>query len=160
MTGCKTILAGLFTFAILATSGWACNPADSVKAISFVDKATKLIKEKGADIAKAEMSKKESDFVEESFYVFAYDTEGKIVAHPKNAKLIGQDLLEVPDIDGKLFRKDIVKVTKEKGAGWIDYRYKNPKTGKIGEKTTYCKLEAGIIVCCGLYKKLENREKK
>jgi signal transduction histidine kinase len=75
-----------------------------------------------------------------------------MVAHPKNAKLVGKNLLEVPDVDGKLFRKEIVELAKSKGSGWVDYKYKNPETGKIEDKTTYVLKVGDIILCCGIYK--------
>jgi len=84
--------------------------------------------------------------------VFAYDMEGVMVAHPKNSKLVGKNLLEVPDVDGKLFRKEIVELAKSKGSGWVDYKYKNPQTGKTEAKTTYLKKVGDLILCCGIYK--------
>lgn len=61
-------------------------------------------------------------------------------------------LLEVPDTDGKLFRKEIVEVAKNKGSGWVDYKYMNPETKKVEHKTTYILKVEDTIVCCGTYK--------
>jgi signal transduction histidine kinase len=79
-------------------------------------------------------------------------TQGVIVAHPKNPKLIGKNLLEVPDPDGKFFRKEIQEVAKTKGTGWVDYKYTNPETKKVELKTTYLKKVGDLIICCGIYK--------
>ena len=85
-------------------------------------------------------------------YVFAYDLTATMVAHPINAKLVGKNLLDVPDAEGKLFRKEIVELAKTKGSGWVDYKYKNPQTSKIESKTTYIHKEGDIVLCCGIYK--------
>jgi signal transduction histidine kinase len=77
---------------------------------------------------------------------------GTIIAHPKNPKLIGKDLINVPDPDGKMFRKEIVVVAKTKGTGWVDYKYTNPETKKIEAKTTYVVKVGEMILCCGTYK--------
>jgi signal transduction histidine kinase len=85
-------------------------------------------------------------------YVFAYDLTATVLAHPVNPKLIGKNLLDVPDAEGKLFRKEIVELAKTKGTGWVDYKYKNPQTNTIESKTTYFMKEGDIILCCGIYK--------
>ena len=84
--------------------------------------------------------------------MFAYDLQGTLVAHPKNAKLIGKNLLDVPDNDGKYFRKDILQVAKTAGAGWVDYKYLNPETKKPEQKTTYVKKVGDLVLCAGAYK--------
>lgn len=91
-------------------------------------------------------------FKKEELYVFAYSTEGVMIAHPENKALIGKNLIEVPDDAGKLFRKEIVEKAKASGTGWVDYKYKNPKTDKVENKTTYFKKIDDIIFCCGVYK--------
>ena len=77
---------------------------------------------------------------------------GTIVAHPVNQKLVGINFFKTPDVDGKLFRKEIIELAQKSGTGWVDYKYKNPKNGKIEEKTTYLKKAGDIVICCGAYK--------
>lgn len=86
------------------------------------------------------------------FYVFAYSMDGVLTAHPINKELIGKNLTEVPDDAGKLFRKEILERARASGTGWVDYKYKNPKTEKIEDKTTFFKKVDDIIFCCGVYK--------
>jgi signal transduction histidine kinase len=88
--------------------------------------------------------------------VFAYDMQGVMLAHPKNAELIGKNLLDVPDSDGKLFRKEIVHKARSKGWGWVDYKYLNPETKEMEFKTTYCRAVADLIVCCGTYEEYDH----
>jgi signal transduction histidine kinase len=75
-----------------------------------------------------------------------------MLAHPKNPALIGKNLYNVPDTQGKLFRKEIVEKVKAKGSGWVDYTYWNPETIELEHKTTYCQKEEDIIICCGVYR--------
>ena len=49
-------------------------------------------------------------------------------------------------------RKNIVEDAKVKGSGWVDYKYKNPETGKVESKTTYFQNHKGLIFCCGVFK--------
>ncbi len=114
------------------------------------DAAAAVTKDKEA--ALAVISNKNGRFVKGELYVFAYDLNGVMVAHPINAKLIGKKLLEVPDADGKLFRKDIISGVQASGSSSVAYKYKNPKSGKVEEKISFCKKAADLAVCAGYYK--------
>ncbi|MRR35855.1 cache type 2 domain-containing protein [bacterium] len=145
----------MITFAVCFVFGLALAPgavASQKDAKALVEKAAAFVKANGKDAALKEFNVAKGQFDKGELYVFAYDMSGKIIAHPKNPKLIGKDLLNVPDPDGKLFRKEIVEVAKTKGTGWVDYRYTNPETKKIEAKTTYVVKVGDVILCCGTYK--------
>jgi signal transduction histidine kinase len=126
--------------------------ASQQEAKALVEKAAAFAKANGKDAALKEINLAKGQFDKGELYVFAYDMSGKIIAHPKNPKLIGKDLINVPDPDGKMFRKEIVEVAKTKGTGWVDYKYTNPETKKIEAKTTYVVKVGDMILCCGTYK--------
>lgn len=128
--------------------------ADEVKhmAIKKVKDAVAFAGQKGKEAVIAELSKSDGIFAAGSEYVFAYDENGVMAAHPKNPRLIGQNLLEVPDVNGKLFRKDIIDQVKSKGVAQVEYSYRNPETKEIEVKETYCKPAAGLVLCAGYYK--------
>jgi signal transduction histidine kinase len=138
-----------FVFGLALASGAVASQKD---AKALVEKAAAFVKANGKDATLKEINLAKGQFDKGELYVFAYDMSGKIIAHPKNPKLIGKDLLNVPDPDGKLFRKEIVDVAKTKGTGWVDYRYTNPETKKIEAKTTYVVKVGDVILCCGTYK--------
>jgi cytochrome c len=142
-------LAVSFVVGLVFVSGAV---ASQKEAKALVEKAAAIMKASGKDATLNEINLAKGQFDKGELYVFAYDMSGKIIAHPKNPKLIGKDLLNVPDPDGKLFRKEIVDVAKTKGTGWVDYRYTNPETKKIEAKTTYVYKAGDIILCCGTYK--------
>ena len=132
----------------------ACSSYSSGKddAKSMVKKAVAYLKYQGKEKAIAEISKPRGMFDKGELYVFAYDLQGVMVAHPKNPTLIGKNLIAVPDSEGKMFRKEIVDKAKSKGSGWVDYVYLNPETNEYEHKTTYCQKADDIIICCGAYK--------
>jgi len=139
-------LIGLFAFAVLScTSG-----KDDAKVL--VKKAVAYVKYQGKEKAIAEISKPRGIFDKGETYVFAYDLQGVMLAHPKNPALIGKNLYDVPDSEGKLFRKEIVEKAKSRGSGWVDYVYLNPETKEYEHKTTYCEKEDDLIICCGAYR--------
>lgn len=125
---------------------------EKAQAVAMVNDAVTLYNTIGKEKTLADINNTHSKYVKGEFYVFAYNLEGIVVAHPQNQKLIGKNLLNVPDVDGKTFRQDIISIAKTKGSGWVDYKYKNPETQKIEEKTTFCKKANDVVFCCGVYK--------
>jgi signal transduction histidine kinase len=139
------VVIGLFSFAVLA------HAADRDDAKALVKRAAAYVKYQGKEKALAEISTPKGMFDKGELYVFAYDLQGVMLAHPKNPALIGQNLIAVPDTEGKLFRKEIVERAQSQGSGWVDYVYLNPETNKQEHKTTYFQKVGDIILCCGVY---------
>lgn len=145
------IVIGIMVLA-LCMFGTAFATSETDEAMALVEKAAALVKAQGREKGLAELNTPGGQFVKGELYVFAYDLNGTVASHPINPKLIGKNLLEVPDADGKYFRKEIQELAKTKGTGWVDYKYKNPKTNAIESKTTYIKKEGDLILGCGVYK--------
>lgn len=146
----RTLTRCLACAAVVATPYlWADEKRD---AVDLVEKAILFAKTNGREKVLAELNTPKGLFDKGELYVFAYDFNGVVVAHPNNPKLVGRNMLEMPDLDGKLFRKDIVKLAKSPGTGWVDYTYKNPQSGKAEDKSTYLKASGDLIFCCGVYK--------
>src|SRR5512136_2243609 len=99
-------LIGLFAFVGLSYA----SGKNAAKAL--VKKAAAYLKYQGKEKSIAEISKPGGMFDKGGLYVFAYDLQGVMVAHPKNPTLIGKNLIADPDNDGKLFRKEIVEKAK------------------------------------------------
>lgn len=146
------LAARLFTtLFLLGSLAFAGDAKELATANGLLKKATAAVKADKTGALK-EISDPKGSYVEGEIYVFAYDLTGTMLAHPKNPKLIGKNLLETPDVDGKLFRKEIVEGAKAKGSGTVDYRYKNPESGKIEDKTTHYVKAGDVILACGIYK--------
>lgn len=134
--------------------------ASAVFAASAVQKTAVDMTEKAAAFAKANgkaalierVNAKDPAFVDGEVYVVVLKSDGTHLAHPVNPKLIGKAMLDVPDPDGKLFRKERVELAASKGTGWVDYKYKNPSNGKIEQKTAYVLKLDDVILSVGVYK--------
>jgi len=141
--------ASLLFFALGLSSALAAPKDD---AVALVTKAVALVKEAGKDKALASFNDPKGPFVKGDLYVFAYTLQGVILAHPMNAKLIGKDMTEVKDSDGKLFTKDFIATVNGPGKGWVDYNWTNPTSKKIEAKSSYVAKAGDIFVGCGIYK--------
>jgi signal transduction histidine kinase len=85
-------------------------------------------------------------FVQGPLYVGLRDLRtGTVLADPYHPSVVGIDLLDVPDSNGKKYRREIVGLAAARGKGWVDYQYKDPATGRIEPNTTYI-LRVGDVV--------------
>jgi cytochrome c len=85
------------------------------QAEAMVKKAAAYLKANGKDKALAEISNPKGQFVDRDLYVFVYDMNGKCVAHGFNQKMIGKDLADMKDPDGKFYVKERIEISKTKG---------------------------------------------
>jgi len=147
----NTMLAVLL--AATALSSVPALAADaSAAAVAMVDKGAAYLQKNGKDALIKEVNSKNPEFVNDTTYLTVRALDGTQLAHPTNPKLVGKNMVVLPDADGKLFRKEIIDVAKAKGKGWVDYRYNNPNTGEIEKKSTYFVKQGDIILEAGIYK--------
>lgn len=144
------LLAALVSAAPLVS---AADVVTKPEAEAMVKKALGYLKANGPDKTFAEINKKDGQFVDRDLYLTVYGTDGVVRAHGANAKMIGKNLMELKDVDGKAFVKERVDMAKKKVPFWQDYKFNNPVTGKIEPKTMYCVPEEDLIVCGGVYLK-------
>lgn len=139
--------------ACLFLSGAAIAAGPNEKnAIAMVDKAVSFTKANGKDKLIAEVNAKNPEFNQGELYVVVYSLDGMRLAHPTNAKLVGKSVLDIADVDGKEYGKEMVTVAKDKGKGWVDYKFKNPTTNKVEQKTAYIVRAGDIFIMSGIYK--------
>jgi cytochrome c len=138
----------LAPFATLAADGGA-NEAD---ATGMVKKGVAFIKANGKDKGYAEISNKAGQFKDRDLYLVVYGLDGMVLAHGANEKMIGKNLIELKDVDGKAFVRERVEMGKAKASFWQDYKFTNPENKKIEPKTMYCERLDETVVCGGIYK--------
>lgn len=146
-----------FLLAVLCVVGIVSISFGSVKATpkeaeAMVKKAITYIKANGKDKAFAEFNNHNGKFTDKDLYVTVYDMNGKCLSHGQNLKMIGKDLSELKDSDGKYFIKERLEAAKSKGKGWQDYKFTNPVTKSIELKSTYFEKYEDMIVACGIYR--------
>ena len=148
-------LACLFiTFAFIMAAGMAQaqQKASAAQAKMHVEKAVKFYTDVGKKKALADFSDAKGRWVKGDLYIYVWSFEGVVLANGVDQKVIGTKTINKPDVEGKFFRKEAINLAKTKGGGWTDYKYKNPKTNQIEQKTTYCKKVEDVVICCGAYK--------
>lgn len=123
-------------------------------AIAMAERGAAFMKAHGKEEMMKKITAKDPDFVQGSLYVDMRDIKtGIVLAHPINPSIVGKDLTDVPDANGKKYRREIIELAQKQGKGWVDYQYKNPTTGKIEPKTTYILRVNDVVLEAGIYKK-------
>lgn len=138
----------------LATTPALANGPTAKDAIAMVERGVALVKAKGKDEMMKRINAKDADFVQGELYIDIRDLKtGIVLAHPYNPSIVGKDLTDVPDANGKKYRREIIELAAAKGKGWVDYQYKNPTSGKIEPKTTFIQRIDDVVLEAGIYKK-------
>ena len=139
--------------AIAATPARANGPTEK-DAIAMVERGVALVKAKGKDEMMKKINAKDAEYVQGELYMDIRDLKtGIVLAHPYNPSIVGKDLTDVPDANGKKYRREIIELAAAKGKGWVDYQYKNPTSGKIEPKTTFIQRVDDVVLEVGIYKK-------
>lgn len=147
----KSVISAVLATAVLALSS-AHASEDPAVATAMVDKGAAFMKKNGKDALIAAINAKSPEFVNGDTYLTMRAMDGTQLAHPTNPKLIGKNMVVLPDADGKLFRKEIIEGAQKTGKGWVDYRYNNPTSGQIEKKSTYYMKSGDVILEAGIYK--------
>lgn len=135
-----------------ALSQAAQGGATPEQATAMVKKGITFIKAQGAEKGYAEITSKASQFKFEDLYLVVYGLDGMVHAHGANEKMVGRNLIELKDVDGKAFVKERVELGKTQVSFWQDYKFTNPENKKIEPKSMYCERLEQTVVCGGIYK--------
>lgn len=141
----------IFGLSLAAAPVAAEEFASADEAMALVKKAAALYKADGKEKAFAAFEDANGEFRVKDLYIFVQDLNGVTLSH-KNPGLVGKDASGMKDAEGKMFMAEMVKLAKEKGAGWVDYMWANPSTRKIQAKSTYIEKVGDVFVGAGIYK--------
>lgn len=149
------VLASMIVFLLtvgLAGQAGAGDQGTKDEAMAMVKKAIEYIKANGNDKAFEEISNPKGMFVDRDLYVVVYDMNAKCLAHGQKKSMVGKELLDFKDTDGKEFMKERVELMKKQNSAWQDYKFMNPVSKQIDPKTMYLERTGDLIVGCGVYK--------
>jgi signal transduction histidine kinase len=146
------IVAAIALVVGIGFPAWSAEFATKDEAVAMVKKAVAFIGQQGAEKAYAEITNKAGQFTNRDLYVVVYGLDGKVLAHGGNEKLVGKDLIDATDVDGKAFVKERVELAAKQADFWQDYKFVNPTTKKIEPKQMYCQRVGQTAVCGGVYK--------
>jgi len=120
--------------------------------VSFLDEAKEYVLDNGIDAALEAFGDPAGEFVRGDLYIFAYDFNGTLLAHPYLPELVGRNNLELVDANGVPMIKNLMKVA-ELGGGFLYNVYPNPAEENAEElKLVYAlKVDDDLWIGSGIY---------
>jgi len=125
--------------------------ATRAEAQSLVKKAIEYYKKNGKDKAIAEFLKNPGPFVDRDLYVTVYTLGGDALAHI-NPKIVGKNMLDLRDGNGKYHIRERMEAAAKGTSGWQDFTFFNPVSKKIEPKEMYWEKYDSLVFACGAYK--------
>lgn len=149
-------VTGSLALAVLLAISFAyAEPGHGSKAeaVTMVKRVQETFKKEGAQATFKEVSDISTKaFHDRDLYPFIYDLSGVCVSHGARPALIGKKLIDLKDQDGKYLIREMVKIAETTGSGWVDYKWPNPLTNKIEDKSSYIERMGDYFVGVGIYK--------
>lgn len=139
--------------ALIAGQASAADPEITArKVMELVEKSVQLIQEKGPEAAFPILSDPDGEFVDGDLYVFTYDMDGTIIQHLR-PRLVGKNMMNIKDKEGKCLACDFVRIAKEEGRGWSQYWWPKPGSGELSVKVSYIMKvpDQELFVGAGVY---------
>ncbi len=140
------------TVVTIAASNVASGAATAEQAKAFSERAAAHIEKVGENKAFADFSRRDGGFVDGDLYVFCYDRKGVNKAHGNNPSFVGRNLLHMKDPDGAEPNARILEMGFGPGRGWVDFKWPNPLTKRIENKSAYVIRTNDVVSGAGYYR--------
>ncbi len=113
---------------------------DTRQLVAVVEEAADLVAQKG-EAAFEQFRVANSKWLKGQRYLFIYDAKGKCVFHPIEPRLIGQELIELKDLDGRpmvAMITDVAKRPEPDASDWVFYLWEESWKSRVPEwKSSY-----------------------
>lgn len=139
------LLSLLLGFTSTAMANTNASP-DEAKEMAV--KAAAYMQQNGDDAAIAAFMAPGGDWHDRDLYVFVIGDDGTMMAHGAKATLVGRNVNALKDVDGKAFVSEFLKI---QGEDWVDYKWQNPQTKAVEQKTSYIVRVGDKVVGVGAY---------
>jgi hypothetical protein len=145
-------LLSFATALLLAEPAWAVEEATRDEAKAMAIKAAAFLKSADPTTAFAAFDAKDGPWQDpgRGLFVVVIDAKGMMVAHGTNPGLIGKNVLDLKDVDGKPFNREWVSVT---DAAWVSFKWRNLLTNMVAPKVVYVVHVGDYFVGVGTYAK-------
>jgi len=94
-------------------------------------------------------------FLAKEAYVFVYDRHGASLAIPPFPNLEKRELIDLRDSQGKPIIRDMLRLVRDKGSGWVDYMWPKPGESVPTRKSAYVRManfgDQWVMIGCGVY---------
>jgi uncharacterized protein len=129
------------------------------EAAAMVKRVQEKFRREGPEATFRAINRKAPGFADRDLYPFVTELTGLCVANGVTPAVTGKNLIDLKDQDGKFIIQEFIKIAKSpSGHGWIDYRWLNPVTKTIEDKSGYIERMGDYFVGVGVYKNEQPNE--
>jgi signal transduction histidine kinase len=121
-------------------------------AMSLVQRGIAHLRDEGEEAAFSDFENKARDFIRGDYYLWVCDVNGIVRCNGSNPKSRNQNHADLKDANGKLFIREVLRIAKDRGKGWVDYHWRNPVSKQVEPKSTYFERAGDLILLCGIYR--------
>jgi uncharacterized protein len=146
----------LSTLVLAASAPLACafDFGTRDEAMAMVKRVQAKIKKDGLEATYRAVNVGVKDFHDRDLYPFIFDFKGVVHANGGTPAVVGKSAYDLKDQDGKFITQNMIVVARDSGHGWLDYRWLNPSSKTIEDKSAFIERVEGMdyLVGVGIYK--------
>lgn len=147
----RLLLAGACAFGLHAAAFAAAPHATSAEARTMLQKAVAEMNSAGPKRALAEFNAAKGPFNTGELYVFVFDLKGIYEAYGAHPGLVGSDVSDLTDAEGKPIVREMIEIAKTAGHGQINYVWLNRADNRVEHKMSLIELVGDHVVGVGYY---------
>jgi uncharacterized protein len=150
----SALMFGTFAFVTSVLPLGAEEYGTRAEAMAMVQRVQEMFKKEGAEATFRAINDHAKGFWVHDLFPYVHKIDGtQLVAAGFPASIRGKNLHDVKDQDGKYFVQEFIKVaTTPPYHGWVDYRFLNPKTNMVDDKSAFIERMGDYLVGVGVYK--------
>jgi uncharacterized protein len=142
----------LATLTLSAPSAGASEFGSREEAVAMVQRVQEMYRKSGLEATVKAIRAKEKAFFDRDLYAYIIDMNGVVLANGAVPAVQGKDISEFRDQNGKYLVKGEIEICKGSGHGWIDFRWLNPVTKVVEDKSAYLERLGPYCTGVGIYR--------
>lgn len=140
------------------TTAWAASPCarpgTPLEAKALAEKAAAHLATVGPGKAFNDFMTPGPAYMPYDLYVFTFDGAGRMWVNGRFPGMIGSNITEASDSNGRRFLLDAMRRAAVAGAAWVEYQWYNPCTGTVMPKSTHIIKAGEFFIGVGAYGRL------
>jgi TRAP-type uncharacterized transport system substrate-binding protein len=137
-----------------------CGPAAAItefgtreEAIAMVHRVQEMFKKLGPEGTFQAVKRKAPGTVDRDLYVYILDLNGVVMANGVIPTMTtGTNLYNAKDQNGKYFVREKLDLCRASQRGWVDFRFLNPVTQTVEDKSSYIERMGDYCAAVGIYR--------
>ena len=147
----RPLFIGVCALALQPTTAQAAPHSTAAEAQAMLQKAVAEINTVGAKKAFAEFNQAKGPFHTGELYVFVFNLNGIYEAYGAHPGMVGTDVSDLTDAEGKPIVRDMIDIAKTTGHGKINYVWLNRSDNRVEHKMSLIELVGDHVVGVGYY---------